>query len=320
MGAVGGIEELLTEYRNAWIAEGNSTRALLSRLSHLRDFFRFAAAAGVERVTQVSTELIESYRCDLAERRSLRGRPYSADTQRTAVVVLRAFLRRLVRTGRLFVDPTRSLGLPAAPSRLPDVLSRREMGRLLAAPDLATAIGLRDRAMVACLYETGVRVSELVGLAVADVDAEARTILVRYGKGRKDRVVAMGEVLGRMLAEYVREARPAFLELVTPRRKLADPGALFLSLRGRGITANSVEYAMTRLGRKARIRKRVTPHVLRHTCATHLVESGADVRVVQELLGHRSLGTTERYTRMALAYLKRGHRRRHPREREGRGQ
>lgn len=311
-------EEMIAEYREYWLAQRYASEGIDRRAGQVRDFFRFAQSRGVMRVAEITPEVVEAYERDLGERRTRAGavlRPY---TQRTVMEHLRAFLRHLVRVGRLLVDPTRDLILPPAPSRLPEVLSRREIRRLLDAPDLGTVLGVRDRALLACIYETGMRVTEVARLALVDVDFDARTITIRRGKGDKDRVVGMGNVLRKLLLGYLAQAREALLEFRALGRRMIDPGAFFLSMRGRALSRYEIQERIACHGRKARIKKAVGPHVLRHTCATHLVEAGADVRVVQELLGHRSLATTERYTRMSLVHLRRIHGRSHPREKQAR--
>lgn len=310
-------EELIAAFRADALARGRSPRTLLNQAAQQRDFFRFCAAHEVARMAEVTLEVVETYQRDLAERISDRGRPLAPRTQRRMLQELRSFLGFLVRSGRLLVDPSRELDLGRPCSVLPELLSPREVRRLLTAPDPSTAMGVRDRAVLACLYETGMRLSELTGLRLDDVDFEAHTLTIRHGKGDADRTVPMGEVLRQALLAYVAAARDRLLDL--ERGRAEDPGTVFLSLMGRALAKPSVQQLVARYGRLAGLKKHVHPHLLRHACATHLVEAGADIRVVQELLGHRRLSTTERYVRMTLTNLKRVHRKNHPREKEAAG-
>jgi len=263
-------------------------------------------------------EVLEAFRKDLAERTSRRGGMLAIRTQQMQLRAVALFTRFLAASGRVLVDPARDLALPRAPKTLPEVLTRREIARLLAAPSSRSLRGRRDRALLGCLYETGLRISEAIRLAVADIDWGARTLAVRGGKGGQDRVVPIGPVLAALLLRYLDEVRSRILERAARKGPLADPGTLFLSGRGRAFEASTVQHLVGVHARAARLKKHVTPHTLRHTCATHLLESGADLRIVQELLGHRRLVSTERYTRTTLAFLKKVHRNSHPREREAR--
>lgn len=202
-------------------------------------------------------------------------------------------------------DPTIDLQSPRLPRRLPQVLSEADVDALLRAPALDTAIGLRDRAMLELLYATGVRVSELVGLVLGQIDLRVGWIRIQ-GKGRKERLVPMGEEALHWVARYLTEARPAFLPV-------RGSDALFPGRRGRPLTRQACWHRLRALGQVAGIRKRFSPHDLRHAFATHLLDHGADLRMVQLLLGHSDLSTTQIYTHVAQARLKALHAAHHPR-------
>jgi integrase/recombinase XerC len=217
---------------------------------------------------------------------------------------LRALFRWLERTERIATDPAASLRTPRRDRPLPKVLSREEIDRLLAAPEGDTILARRDRAILETLYSAGLRASELVGLDVENLDLAGGVVRVR-GKGRKERLALLGAPATRAVREYL-ELRRA--------KGLADP-ALFLNHRGGRLTARSVQRVLERTLIAAGLAGRATPHTLRHSFATHLLDAGADLRAVQEFLGHASLSTTQIYTHVTTEKLKEIYDRAHPRAR-----
>jgi integrase/recombinase XerD len=240
-----------------------------------------------------------------------RGR-LKAATRFRHLLSLQAFFHWLSVQGRILSDPSRDLTLPKVPERLPrGILSLKEVGRVLEAPDGATPLGLRNRAIVEVLYSTGIRNTELRSLNIEDLNLTDGFVTVRRGKGGRGRVIPLGEVAGKHVERYLKEARPKFC------RSRREPH-LFLSRRGTPILPEILRRILKKVGDQADLGKTITPHVLRHTCATHLLQGGADVRYVQELLGHKHLTSTEVYTHVTPTDLKRVHRRCHPRERDRR--
>jgi integrase/recombinase XerD len=207
-----------------------------------------------------------------------------------AIACYRGFYRFLVIDGRLKASPADDLRPPRAWKALPRYLSVEEVDTLLAQPDVATPRGLRDRALIELLYATGMRVSELVGLRPADVNLEA-SYLTCTGKGDKQRIVPIGDEAARWVAEYLRTSRPALLGRRTSTR-------LFVNARGGGVGLTRVGFWKILKGyaRKARLSSGLSPHMLRHSFATHLLERGADLRAIQMMLGHADLSTTQIYT------------------------
>lgn len=258
-------------------------------------------------LTRGRKSLINAQRSDLAT--------YIADCARHGVrprttarllSTLRRFYRYLVREGVLSADPTAELQSPKLGRPLPKSLSEEQVEELLAVPNVSTALGLRDRTMIETLYATGLRVSELVGLTVTQLNRDAGFIRV-IGKGNKERLVPVGEEAGDWLSRYFSEARPALV-----RERQTD--ALFPTVRGACMTRQAFWYNIKRYARMAGIdEKQLSPHTLRHAFATHLLNHGADLRVVQMLLGHADLSTTQIYTHVARARLKELHARHHPR-------
>ncbi|HJK96322.1 MAG TPA: site-specific tyrosine recombinase XerD, partial [Polyangiaceae bacterium LLY-WYZ-14_1] len=227
-----------------------------------------------------------------------------ARSQARMLSAVRGLHRYLLVDGRAAQDPTRSLDGPRLGRPLPATLSHEEVDRLLAAPDPATPRGLRDAAMLHLMYAAGLRVSELVGLRMGDLDLR-RGVVAAFGKGRKRRLVPFGARAGQLLGPYLETVRPGW----------ARPGVaeVFLTERRRGMTRQGFFALVRRYAAAAGITKRVSPHVLRHAFATHLLRGGADLRVVQTLLGHADVGTTQIYTHVVGDQLRELHARHHPR-------
>jgi integrase/recombinase XerD len=220
-------------------------------------------------------------------------------------VALRGLFRHLRLERHIAADPTAELQLPRLSRRLPQFLDVDEVDRLLAAPDLTTPRGARDAVMIDTLYATGLRVTELVKLRRADVNT-AEGLLVVTGKGSKQRVVPLGDVVHQRMLRYLDETRPHF-------DRGRDAEALFLTHRGRPMTRQNFWKLLLAHARKAGITKPISPHKLRHSFATHLLERGADLRAVQAMLGHADVGTTQIYTHVSNVRLREVLRKHHPR-------
>ncbi len=226
---------------------------------------------------------------------------------RRAQSALRAYFGFLDGEGIVTGNPADRMERPAAAKKLPEFLSQDEAARLVEAVDPDSPVYWRDRAALELLYATGVRVSELTGMGLADLDLEHATCLV-FGKGGKERLVPVGSTAVEVVERYLRSVRPA---LDRGRGK----GILLLNQRGTPLSRMSVWTVVSRAAERAGIGRRISPHTLRHSCATHLLEGGADLIVVQELLGHADISTTQIYTHLDREYLRRTHRRYHPRSR-----
>ena len=218
---------------------------------------------------------------------------------------LRRFYQYLLREGAIVADPTALLESPRLGRPLPKSLTEEQVEQLLAAPQANSPLGLRDRAMLETLYATGLRVSELVALTVPQINLQAGAVRV-VGKGNKERLVPLGEEAIDWLQRYLREARPALL-----RGQTTD--ALFPTARGAAMTRQAFWHNIKRYARDAGIETNLSPHTLRHAFATHLLNHGADLRVLQMLLGHADLSTTQIYTQVARERLKQLHQQHHPR-------
>ncbi|MDX1432661.1 MAG: site-specific tyrosine recombinase XerD [Gammaproteobacteria bacterium] len=281
---------------SAWMERGLAENTLAA---YRADLARFAAwLAARER------GLLAATRADvLAFLAGLAAAPPRSNARRLST--LRRFYRHQLRQGTLGVDPCARIDTPRLGRALPGALSERDVERLLAAPAVASAEGLRDRAMLELLYATGLRVSELVGLEVAQVNRRQGVVRI-VGKGGKERLVPMGESALDWLERYLSDGRPALLGTRT------DAG-LFPSRRSRHVTRQAFWHAIRRHARAAGIERPISPHTLRHAFATHLLNHGADLRVVQLLLGHSDISTTQIYTHVARARLKELHGQHHPR-------
>lgn len=281
-----------------WVEEGLSNQTLAAYRSDLAGASRFLAARSVS-LSAASRDDLRAY---LAHRQAGHAKPRTAAR---LLSTLRRFYRWLLRQGGREADPTALLDSPKLPRSLPKSLSEEQVERLLAAPDTATAYGLRDRAMLEVLYATGLRVSELVGLTLSQVSVNQGLVRV-IGKGDKERLVPLGEEAVAWLVRYLGEARGPLV-----RRRPTD--AVFVTARGGPMTRQAFWHNLKGHARRAAIEVALSPHTLRHAFATHLLNHGADLRVVQMLLGHADLSTTQIYTQVARARLKELHARHHPR-------
>ncbi|MEW6677538.1 MAG: site-specific tyrosine recombinase XerD [Pseudomonadota bacterium] len=282
-----------------WLEDGLSARSLESYRRDLSQLFEWLYDRGQAP--------------DQAQRADLQGflafrtleQKVAARSLARQLTAIKRYHRWLLREGRRADDPTLTVEAPRLPRPLPKSLSEAEVEALLAAPDVDTPLGLRDKAMLEALYAAGFRVSELVDLPVAAVsltDGVARI----FGKGSKERLVPLGEEAQAWILRYAREARPALL-------KGRSSPALFVTERGGPMTRQMFWYLVKRHARQAGIRSPLSPHTLRHAFATHLLNHGADLRVVQMLLGHADIATTQIYTHVARERLKHLHARHHPR-------
>jgi integrase/recombinase XerD len=277
-------------------------------LAHVHAFLQWLAGNGLDLV-DVKTKDLHAYQTHLYAFRRPDGRPYAAAYQGTRLVVLKQFFRFLYRRGYLIYDPGTDVELPRLEKRLPrTILTSAEVRKILEAPDAKTPRGLRDRAMLETLYGTGIRVTELCNLTPYDVDTEERILRVLLGKGRKDRHVPLTRAAAAAIEAYLVQGRPKLVGSQKVR-------FLFLQDRGGQMVRATAARIVTSWAQEAGVKKHVTPHTLRHTVATHLLKGRADIRHIQALLGHASLGTTQRYTRVEVSDLKQVIERAHPRGR-----
>lgn len=290
---------------NAWAEAGLAQNTVASYRRDLQGFARWLAGEGGTLAGATRAQL-QDYLARRNTQGGTSGRGYKARSTARLLSCLRQFYGWLQREGRLDEDPTLLVDAPKLPRSLPKALGEADVEALLQAPAVDTALGLRDRAMLELLYATGLRVSELVGLTAAQVNLRQGVLRV-VGKGGKERLVPIGAEAGHWLERYVVASRPALL-------KSGQAEALFVTARRAGLSRqmfwNIVKKHAAAVGIAS---SRISPHVLRHSFATHLLNHGADLRALQMMLGHSSLTTTQIYTHVAREGLKRLHARHHPR-------
>lgn len=293
--------ELLDEFcDNLWLEDGLSRNTLDS---YRRDLTKFAAWLEQQRglsLLQTSHADIQGYLAHLVT--AQKARPSSTGR---AISSLKRLFRYLLRQGKVNADPTLQIDTPKLPRNLPKSLTEQDVEMLLGAPDAQTPLGLRDRTMFEVLYATGLRVSELVTLRVAQVSMDMGVVRV-MGKGSKERLVPLGEEALDWLRRYLVDGRGVLLG-----KQISD--ALFVTARGEGMTRQMFWYLIKKHAKTGGINKPLSPHTLRHAFATHLLNHGADLRVVQMLLGHADISTTQIYTHVARERLKQLHAVHHPR-------
>jgi integrase/recombinase XerC len=290
------IEAFLEALRNRAVSE----HTLSSYESDLRDFQSFLESRKVnfQSIDDLSIRAFLTYL-------------YDRKLQKTSIArklaCVRTFFKFLVRDGRLKSNPAELISAPRLPKKLPSYLTEREAAMLVEMPQGDSIKELRNRAILELLYASGLRVRELVGLNDENIDMPQQLVRV-FGKGRKQRIVPFGEVAARSLTSYISERDR--LGLAQPDDDGHTP--VFVSVRGHRLSARDVQRLVERVRMKLPSGRRLTPHTLRHTFATHLLERGADLRAIQELLGHASLATTEKYTHVTLEHLRAEYEKAHP--------
>jgi integrase/recombinase XerD len=294
------LDQLADQYTNHLIVEkGLAAKTIEAYASDLGSFLDFLKNHDIATIAQTDTATILKYIIDM--RKS--GR--SARTRARHLVTLRGFYQYLHRTGIIRANPAKMIDLPKSGLMLPDVLNVDQVAQLLATPDPGSPVGMRDAAMLELIYAAGLRVSELIQLKIAAVNLEAGFVRV-LGKGNKERIVPIGRKAIDAIRTYLARGRPSQL-------KNASSHHLFVGRAGRPITRQGFWKLLRAYALKAGIQQRVTPHSLRHSFASHLLEGGADLRAVQIMLGHVDIATTQIYTHVARKRLIELHRKFHPR-------
>jgi tyrosine recombinase XerC len=303
MGETGGpstLDEQLDRYISHLKVEKDASPYTLRNYSHeIEQFFGFLEDQGIESWDGVDRQVLRRYLL------WLRKEGYVEASMARKLSELRSFCRYLLQEGLLGSNPFDLVSSPKVPKRLPRYLKHDEIEALLAAPDLSTPLGQRDKAILELLYAAGVRLSELVGLNLGHLSLDTGQLVV-WGKGGKERVVLLGEPAILALRRYIGDGRGRLL-----KKKATD--ALFLNRFGGRLSRRSIGLILDKYSKLAGIWRKVTPHLLRHTFATHMLEGGAGLRVVQELLGHAQPTTTEIYTHVTPSRLREVYMKTHPR-------
>ncbi|OGP90981.1 MAG: site-specific tyrosine recombinase XerD [Deltaproteobacteria bacterium RBG_16_48_10] len=294
------MHHLLDQFVHYLIVEKGLSANTIAAYSHgLNRFLEHLGRKGIEEIKDISKNDIRAFLL------TLKKRGLSSKTIVRNLVSIRTFLRFLNEEGFLPINPAEEIESPKVTQTLPQILSLKEVEQLLEQPDVKTPLGIRDRAMLEILYATGMRVSELTQLPVHHVNLEAGYVIL-YGKGSKERVVPIGSEAMKWVQLYLKEARERL-------SKGRESPFLFTNRSGKRMSRQQFWKNIKTQGRRAHLRKRITPHLLRHSFASHLLERGADLRSVQMMLGHVDISTTQIYTHVTGERLKRIHQRYHPR-------
>lgn len=301
-----GFPRLVTEFAEWMGVHGYSPRTIDNRRAMLSFLVDWLAERGVHRPVEVTRPMLESYQRACFHYRKRDGHPLSFRSQSQRLLAVRALFKWATRAHHLLHNPASEIDLPKVEQRLPrPALSQAEAELVLAQPELTDPAGLRDRAMLEVLYATGIRRSELAHLAVFDVDDDRQTLLVRQGKGKRDRMVPLGERALLWVRRYLTEARPALV--AEP-----DDGTLFVSADGVGFSPDRLTQIARQYVVASGVPKQGACHLFRHTMATLMLEGGADIRYIQAMLGHAELSTTQIYTQVSIRALQAVHTATHP--------
>lgn len=301
----GPVETLIEEYlAHMMVERGASPNTLAAYRRDLTEYASYLEAAALKNPDEITRQHVTVFIS------SLWTRGLAASSVERKVASLKGFHKFLVREGITGNHPTAQLPLPKSPQRLPDVISMEDVERLLAQPFPDSAIGLRDRALLEVLYGCGIRASEAAGLDVSDFDSQEALLRV-FGKGSKERLVPVGGMANLALDAYLRTGRP---HLRVGRSIGRDDSALFLNVRGGRLSRKSVFTIVRTYGARVGL-EGLHPHTLRHSFATHLLEGGADLRALQEMLGHSDISTTQIYTHVDRRHIREEYLSTHPRAR-----
>ena len=285
-----------------WLEDGLSKNTLESYRTDLSHFNLW--------LSKQKSQLLKASQADIQQYLAVKFPQSKPRSISRLIASMRRFYRYALRENLIQTDPTLQIESPKLPRSLPKSLNEQEVEDLLNAPNINQAIGLRDRAMLELLYASGLRVSELVTVKVNEVSTQDGVVRVT-GKGSKTRLVPMGQEAADWIDQYLKDSRPKILASQISAGQMSD--ALFVTKRGGAMTRQAFWYLIKRYAIVAGITKHMSPHVLRHAFATHLLNHGADLRVVQMLLGHADISTTQIYTHVARERLKELHRKNHPR-------
>ena len=297
---------MMEEHLQALLVKNCSAQTVKNHRAYIEYFIHWCRERGITEPAEVTRPILEQYQRYLFHYRQKNGRPLTFGSQNTRLVSLRMWFRWLARQRHILHNPASELELPRREYRLPKtILTVSEIEQVLSQPDIIDPLGLRDRALMEVLYSTGMRRMEVANLKLYDLDRERGIVTIRQGKGKKDRVVPMGERASAWVEKYIAEARP---RMVTE----PDDYTLFLSNTGERFDLDYLSELVHEHVEAAQIGKRGSCHMFRHTMATLMLENGADIRCIQQILGHASLETTQIYTQVSIRHLKQIHTATHP--------
>lgn len=294
-------EITIKEFQKQLQAQGYADATVDSYRKNLNQFIRYLKDLEITDLRQINKQIVLDYKTNvMAEKNSM-------ETKALKLRPVKRLFEYLLQNNRLLINPTEGLVETCRKNRkIQPVLTISEMQKLLQQPNLSFRMQIRNRAIMEVLYSTGIRLDELLNLTVYDPDFKGKSLLIRKGKGRKQRIVPLGKNSIRYLREYLEKIRPRYAARNPKERKL------FLSNNGKALQPAPIRQAVRAYRIKAGIEKRVSPHTFRRSCATHLMQQGADIRYIQELLGHSRLSTTQLYTRVLPIEVKSSHEQYHP--------
>ena len=300
------LDVLLAQHLDALRLKSYSEYTVRNRLVHIRLFLRWCSSNGISTAAEITPPVLQRYQQFTLNYRKSNGQPIAAASRHARLVPLRVWFRWIARQGRIADLLSGEVELPRLGRPLPRcVLSAREVERVLSQPDVGTSIGVRDRAILEVFYSTGIRRLELVHLEFRDLLFDRKLIFIREGKGKRDRYVPVGQRATEWIGRYIRDARPAPAEP-------AFSETVFLSRHGRPLNRDHLTWIARQQVAKAKLGRTGACHLFRHTMATLMHQNGADIRFVQEILGHADIRTTQIYTQVSLRMLQRVYNRTHP--------
>ncbi len=300
------IAAMIEDFEKYLKAKGFSGRTIRTYVGYVRFLDDFLSKNDIGDIESISRDMVSKYQTSLCTKNEFNQRVLSLKTQALRMIAVMSFCKYLHKTGHLENNPSSHIEVPNLPKSLPKtVLSEKEVLKILKALDNKDPLEIRDKAILELFYSTGIRNSELRQLCIYDVDFSRGFIRIQ-GKGERVRIIPMGDVASWYLGEYLKRSRPVLL------KKSTD--ILFLSKNGKQLTDDFPAWSVRKYASRVGITKEINAHTFRHTFATHMIKKGANLRIVQEMLGHRSLETTQIYTRVEIGDLKKVHSRTHPRE------
>jgi len=300
------LETMQRKYTQWMISRSYASRTIETQGNIVSKFVEWCHERGILRPQEVTRDILEHYQGQLTRSRKDSGESYSVGYLNRILSIIRGFFRWLAKNHHILYNPASELELPRVTTRIPrNVLNTAEVEAVMMQVDLSLPLGLRNRAILETLYSTGIRRTELCRLKCKDIFIDAGVVLVIEGKGRKDRMIPIGERALSWVEKYKNDLRPALV-------KKPDEGTLFLSSRGEPLMPNNLGRLVSGYVKAAGIDKEGSCHMFRHTMATLMLEGGADIRYIQQILGHSNLNTTQIYTRVSIKKLKEVHSATHP--------
>lgn len=301
-------DELLFKFKEYLKVLSRSPSTIKAYLMNIEGFFKVVETVDMKKVT---TSMIESWIESLYDFKTDKGNPYSTNTICIKIRSVKRFFEFLEASNIIFINPAEFIKEPKVrKDKIKTTLTPKEIKVLFDQPNLGTLRGIRDRAVMETFYATGIRLSELCSLTIFDADLQGKMLRINKGKGCKDRVVPIGKHAAKFLREYINKVRPHFT------RNNRKSRHLFVGAQGKPVSDNVICLMIRTYAGGTGVKKKVTPHMFRHTFATDLVRNGADIRAVQKMLGHAELKTTEHYVKSLGLDVKKAHQKTHPRERD----